>query len=115
MTGGGYKADDVTQTPATNITIDLGAQDAQNGLYKSVTVTVPDTYGDCVQQTYGGKDVNGNPTCIFHGEAVIGNPNGKYAIFITVADLGVQHQPVLQGQQGKMTPFAAMDFFLYQQ
>jgi hypothetical protein len=116
MTGGGYANDDVTQIPATNITIDLGAQDGQNnGLYKSVTVTVPDTYKECIQQSYGGKDANGNPTCIYQGEAVVGNPGGKYAIFVTVNDLGVQSQAPIQGLTGNTTTYGAMDFFLYQQ
>jgi hypothetical protein len=115
MIGGAYPNDDVTQTPAGNITIDLGAQDSQNnGLYKSVTVTIPDTYKACIQQSYGGTDANGNPTCIFTGEAVVGNPGGKYAIFVTVNDLSLQTYPS-PGTGGSITPYAAMDFFLYQQ
>uniref|UniRef100_A0A372IJY6 Lipoprotein n=1 Tax=Paracidobacterium acidisoli TaxID=2303751 RepID=A0A372IJY6_9BACT len=115
ITGGAYPNDDVTQTPAANITIDLGTQDsANNGLYKSVTVTVPDTYKACIQQPYGGTDANGNPTCIFKGEAVVGNPGGKYAIFVTVNDLSLQNYPDPR-TGGHVTPYGAMDFFLYQQ
>uniref|UniRef100_A0A372IJX3 Uncharacterized protein n=1 Tax=Paracidobacterium acidisoli TaxID=2303751 RepID=A0A372IJX3_9BACT len=115
ITGGAYPSDDVTQTPAANITIDLGTQDsANNGLYKSVTVTVPDTSKACVQRSYGGTDANGNPTCIFKGEAVVGNPGGKYAIFVTVNDLSLQSYPS-PDNGGSITPYAAMDFFLYQQ
>jgi hypothetical protein len=115
MTGGAYPNDDVTQTPPSNITIDLGTQDSSNnGLYKSVTVTVPDTYRTCIQQPYGGTDANGKPTCIFQGEAVAGNPSGKYAVFVTVNDLGLQsYADTAVG--GHFTPYGAMDFFLYQQ
>jgi hypothetical protein len=108
MTGGSYPNDDATQTPFTNITIDLGQQDANdNGLYTGVTVTVPDTYSACATTTFGGTDANGNPTCIFHGAAVAGNPNGKFAIFVTVNDVSqaISHY----------TPDAALSFFLYQQ
>jgi hypothetical protein len=115
MIGGAYPNDDVTQTPAANITIDLGAQDsANNGLYKSVTVTVPDTYKACIQQPYGSTDAKGNPTCIFKGEAVAGNPGGKYAVFVTVNDVSLQTYPS-PGTAGSVTPYGAMDFFLYQQ
>jgi hypothetical protein len=114
MNGGAYPNDEITQNPAANITIDLGVQDsANNGLYKSVTVTVPDTYKACIQQPYGGTDANGNPTCIFQGEAVVGNPNGKYAIFVTVNDVSLQNRTNSIAQH--LTKYAAMDFFLYQQ
>ncbi|HVJ07195.1 MAG TPA: hypothetical protein VM554_02320 [Acidisarcina sp.] len=108
MTGGAFPKDDVTQAAPSNITIDLGQQDSQsNGLYKNVTVTVPDVYGGCIGAPFGGVDAKGNPTCTFPGEAVIGNPGGKFAIFITVNDLSqaVSHY----------TADAALDFFLYQQ
>ena len=108
VTGGAYPNDDVTQTPLSNITIDLGQQDAStNGLYTGVTVTVPDTYSACATTSFGGTDANGNPTCIFHGDAIVGQPNGKYVVFVTVNDvsLAISHY----------TADAALDFFLYQQ
>jgi hypothetical protein len=108
LTGGAYPNDDLTQTPATNVTIDIGAQDSSNnGFYKSVTVTVPDTYKGCVKQTYGGTDASENPTCIFTGFAVAGNPNGKFVLFVTVNDLSEQNRG--------LNPHAALNFFLYQQ
>ncbi|WP_263358128.1 hypothetical protein [Acidicapsa ligni] len=108
MTGGAFPNDDVTQTPPSNITIDLGQQDSSNnGLYKNVTVTVPDTYVACVSLPFGGTDANGNPTCTFHGVAVAGNPNGKFVLFVTVNDvsLTISHYAA----------DAALEFFLYQQ
>jgi len=108
LTGGAYANDDLTQTPATNVTIDLGKQDSSsNGLFKSVTVTVPDLYKGCVKLPYGGTDANGNPTCIFPGVAVAGNPNGKFVLFVTVNDLSEQNRG--------LNPNAALNFFLYQQ
>ena len=118
MTGGTYANDDVTQTPTTDITIDLGAQDAQNGLYKSVTVTVPDTFKACNGQAYGGTDAGGNPTCIFHGAAVAGNPSGKYALFVTVNDVSLQTNvapPAINQVPANDTPYGALNFVLYQQ
>lgn len=108
MIGGGYANDDVTQTPATNITLNLGQQDsANNGLYKNVNVTVPDIFGGCIDQTFGGKDANGNPTCNFPGVAVAGSVGGKFVIFVSVNDLS---QAVAH-----LSPYATLHFFLYQQ
>ncbi len=108
MTGGGYANDDVTQTPATNISIDLGQQDSSNnGLYKNVTVIVPDTYQGCINEPFGGTDANGNPTCTFSGVAVAGNVAGKFVLFVSVNDLSqvISHY----------SPYATLQFFLYQQ
>lgn len=108
ITGGVYPDDDVTQTPPGNITIDLGTQDSKNnGLFKSVTVTIPDPTGSCIARPYGGNDANGNPTCVFPGVAVVGNPGGKFAVFVTADD-----------QRAKTFAYAAdppIEFFLYQQ
>lgn len=107
MTGGVYPNDDASQTPPSNITIDLGQQDSQNnGLYKSVTVTIPDTTGACISRSDGGKDANGNPTCIFPGVAVVGNPGGKYAVLVTANDLRAAIFSYT---------FSPIQFFLYQQ
>jgi hypothetical protein len=107
MTGGVYPNDNVKQTAPSNITIDLGQQDsANNGLFKSVTVTIPDTAGACISRPFGGKDANGNPTCIVHGVAVVGNPGGKYAVYVAVND--ERAAPL------NSIP-APIEFFLYQQ
>lgn len=108
MTGGGYANDDVSQTPATNITVDLGQQDsANNGLYKSVKVTVPDTFGGCLEQPFGGKDSKGNPTCTYQGVAVAGSVAGKFVLFISTNDLSqaIEHY----------SAYATLQFFMYQQ
>lgn len=107
MTGGLYPNDDVSQTPPSNITIDLGQQDSQNnGLFKSVTVTIPDPTGSCIARPWGGTDANGNPTCIFPGVAVVGNPGGKYAVYVIANDL---RAPTFND------PPSPIEFFLYQQ
>jgi len=108
MIGGGYANDDVTQTPATNISINLGQQDSSNnGLYQNVTVVVPDTFRGCVSEPFGGTDANGNPICTFPGVAIAGSVNGKFVLFVSANDLGqaVAHY----------SPYATLQFFLYQQ
>lgn len=107
MMGGEFPNDDVTKAPAANIKIDFGPQDThQNGLYKSVTVTIPDPQNACVARAYGGTDGQGNPTCTLHGVAVVGNPEGKYAVFMTLSD----SRALAFG----LAP-TALEFFLYQQ
>lgn len=106
-TGGLYPNDDVTQTPPGNISLDLGPQDSGvNGLYKSVTLTTPDTYNGCAFETYGGTDANGNPTCIAYGVAIAGLVEGKYVLYVTVADRSLE----TRGITG-----AVLEYFLYQQ
>jgi hypothetical protein len=108
MTGGVYPNDDETKTAPSNITIDLGQQDSKNnGLFKSVTVTIPDLVGACISRPYGSKDANGNPTCVFPGVAVVGNPNNKYAVFVTADDK--------RGASFNYAGDTAIEFFLYQQ
>jgi hypothetical protein len=107
MTGGAYPNDNIAQTPPSDISIDLGAQDAKNnGLYKSVTVTIPDPTGSCVSRPYGSTDANGNPICVFPGVAVAGNPNSKFALFVTAND-----------ERAATFSYAQLpiEFFLYQQ
>jgi hypothetical protein len=109
IAGGLFPNDDVTQTPATSITLDLGSQDADNnGLYKSVLVTMPDPNGACVSRPYGGTDANGNPTCIFQGIAIVGNPDNKFAIFVVVNDARAQTYQLI-------APAVPLEFLLYQQ
>lgn len=105
--GGLYPNDDPTQTPPANITLNLGQQDSgTNGLYKSVTITIPDTYNGCADESYGGMDANGNPTCILYGTAIAGQVEGKYVLYVTVLDRSLE----TIGITG-----AALDYFLYQQ
>jgi hypothetical protein len=111
MTGNSFLNDDVAM-PDTSangaISIDLGSQDSQNGLYKNVTVQVPDTYQTCAFTPFGVQDTNGNWfACKYTGVAVVGNPNGKYAIFISVNELGQTTR--------SNSPYAALEFFLFQQ
>jgi hypothetical protein len=107
ITGGVYPDDDVTQTAPSNITIELGQQDSKNnGLFTAVTVTIPDPAGACVARPYGSKDANGNPTCVFPGVAVVGNPGGKYAVFVTADDK--------RSQTFGYGTDAALEYFLYQ-
>jgi len=80
---------DLTQSPASNIGITLGTEDAKNnGLYKAASVTLPDSGNLCSTTTgTAGKDATGNPTCTVPAVAVVGNPEGKYAIFLIAEDL----------------------------
>lgn len=106
--GGLYPNDDVTQTPPSNISLDLGPEDSStNGLYKSVTVTMPDTYSACVSQPYGGTDANGNPTCIAHGIAIAGTVEGKYVLYAAVLD----HSLDTRNAGG----YPVLEYLLYQQ
>jgi hypothetical protein len=92
MTGGVYPNDDVTQTPNSDTIINLGTQDATyNGLYPSVSITVLDPAQNCANYTgptgsdtpTPGINAEGYATCTFSGVAVAGNPEGKYALFIS--------------------------------
>ncbi len=88
ITGGEFLLDDPTQTPNTDIALNLGTQSAQtNGLFPAVTVTIPDSQNNCIGQSYGGKDASGNPICIFPGVAIVGNPGGQFVIYVVVSDL----------------------------
>lgn len=65
--GGVFPNDDPTQPPGEDVTIDLGAQDANNnGLYPSATVTV--------------SGVN------FPAAAVVGSLENKYVVFLIAED-----------------------------
>lgn len=66
-TGGASPADEPTQPPSQDVTIDLGVQDASNhGLYPSATVTV------------SGAG--------FPAAAIVGSLEGKFAIFLISED-----------------------------
>jgi len=111
ITGGGFPKDDVTQTPASDTTLDLGTQSTQTpGLFTSVTLTRPDTYAVCAETASGGKDTNGNPICIFHGAAVAGQVGGKYVIFTNI------NNPTAVDPNFKLaTPLAVINIALYRQ
>jgi hypothetical protein len=90
MTGGEFSNDDVTQTPNSDITVNLGKQDSTfNGLYTAVSITVLDPAQNCANYTGAGEkatsgiNAQGYFTCTFAGVAVAGNPEGKYALFLT--------------------------------
>lgn len=67
IVGGVFPTDDPTLQAAQNISIDLGPQDPQNnGLYSSAQVTISGVS--------------------FPAVAIVGNPEGKYAIFLIAQD-----------------------------
>jgi hypothetical protein len=110
MTGGIFPGDDVTQTPNADILMTLGSQNATyNGLYTGVVITVLDPNQNCANYTGSGEkatssiNAQGFFTCSFAGVAIIGNPEDKYAIFVTSYNWAAQ----LGG--------APMQFYLFQQ
>ena len=85
MVGGTFPKGDPTQTPSTDISVNLGTQDPKNnGLYPAAAVTFPDPDSVCVSIPYGSMSASGNPTCTFRAVAVAGNPGGKYVLYLTV-------------------------------
>jgi hypothetical protein len=88
LVGGAFPSDDPTQPANTNITINLGTQNAtDNGLFDSATVSIPDPVGVCTAPGVAGKDSQGNPTCTLPAAAVAGNPENKFAIFLIAQDI----------------------------
>jgi hypothetical protein len=88
LQGGLYPSNDLTQTPGSNITINLGTEDASsNGFYPAVSVTLPDTAHHCLSQSYGGTDSAGNPICTFPGVAVASSTSNKFDLFLTIQNL----------------------------
>ena len=105
MVGGIFPSGDPTQTPSTDIGINLGTQStSQNGLYPAVTVSLPDPTLKCAETTYAGTSASGSPTCVFAGFAMAGNPGGKFVVFVTI-------DVPINSQRGP-TP---VQFLLYQQ
>jgi len=97
MTGGIFPNDDVTETPNSDIIVNLGKQDATlNGLYTAVSITVLDPAQNCANYTGSGEKATsgindqGYFTCTFAGVVVAGNPEGKYALFLTSYNWAVQ-------------------------
>ncbi len=111
LVGGDFPNDDVTQTPNTDISITLGTQDSTiNGLYPSAKVTTLDPAQNCATFISNQKSTNssltngeGFITCTYPAVAVVGNPEGKYAIFITTYNFSTY------------TTGTAMQIYLYQQ
>lgn len=91
ITGGVFLNDDPSQTAASNITVNFGSQStSQNGLYPTVTVTIPDTStiaGTCAKNGgTPGKTASGGLLCSFTAVAIAGNPLNKFAIFLIGQD-----------------------------
>lgn len=110
LAGGVYPNDDATQTAASNMVLTLGKQDAQmNGLYTGATITEPDPQQACAQNGFGiaGTDAQGNATCTLDAVAIVGNPNGEYAIFVIAFDATQQISTSLKR--------TGMGIYLYQQ
>lgn len=84
IVGGAYPNDDLTSVPTTDTTITLGTQDpANNGLYESATITIPDPAQAC----------GSGATCMLPAVAVVGNPDSKFAIFL-IAQNRVSNTPI---------------------
>jgi hypothetical protein len=97
LIGGVYTDGDVTKAAKKDYAINLGKQDATiNGLYTKVSITVPDPAQNCANYTGpGGTATYGfNPegtfSCTFSGFAIAGNPEGKYAVFVTTCNWAAQ-------------------------
>jgi hypothetical protein len=88
LVGGAFPNDDPTQPANTNITINLGPQNAtNNGLFDGAMVTIPDPTSACTGPGVPGTDSQGNPTCALPAVAVSANPENKFAIFLIAQDL----------------------------
>jgi hypothetical protein len=82
---GGVFQKDVLNTAQVNLLLDLGNEDqTQFGLYKSATIQIPDPNKTC--------SLSG--TCILPAVAVVGNPEGKFAIYLIAQDI-VNNSPLL--------------------
>jgi hypothetical protein len=100
MCGGVFSGDNLgnLKQANTDTTISLGAEDSVNfGLYRSATVTIPDPGGSpgaCVPPGVAGTDSQNNPTCTVPAVAVVGNPEGNFAIFLIAQDM-VNNSPMV--------------------
>lgn len=90
LVGGDFPNEDVTQAPNSDMSIVLGNQDpTYNGLYQNASITVLDPTENCAnyqgpgENATSGVNAEGYYTCTFPAVAVVGNPGGKYGIFIT--------------------------------
>ncbi len=113
MFGGDFPNDDVTQPPNSDIVINLGKQDGTiYGFYPSATVTTLDPEQNCATYLGSGNatvtvtpgiNAQGYITCAYPAVAVVGNPEGKYAIFLNTYNFTAN------------TLGAPMQIYLYQQ
>jgi hypothetical protein len=89
MTGGTWLNNDLTQLQNTDMVLNLGTQDStNNGLYTSATLTMADPTYLCSRNSgLSGLDANGFPTCTFDAVAIAGNPENKFAIFVSAETL----------------------------
>jgi hypothetical protein len=119
--GGRFPNDDLSQPPGSEIAIALGKQDSKvNGLFTSAKITAPDPQQNCALHLASdsslpltvGTDANGFTTCTFPAVAVVGNPDGKYAIFLDAFNYTVTGTPAQGQSQSLGTP---MQIYLYQQ
>jgi len=97
LIGGVFPNDDVTQKATTDYAITLGTQDATiNGLYTKVSITVPDPAQNCANYLGAGETAtygfnpDGTFSCTFPGVAIAGDPEGKYAVFVTTYNWAAQ-------------------------
>ena len=76
---------DVLTGPQQDLLMDLGTEDqSQFGLYKSATIQIPDPNKIC---SLSGM-------CTLPAVAVVGNPEGQFAIFLIAQDT-VNNSPLL--------------------
>jgi hypothetical protein len=93
INGGTFPSEDVTQSSNTNMTISFGQQDTlNNGLYYLAKFTLP--IGPSESCSAPSTDPNGNTICTYSAAAIVGNPSGKYVIFLT-AFTGSGYQKLL--------------------
>jgi hypothetical protein len=121
MTGGVFPNDDVTQTPNSDTIINLGEQSStNNGLYPNATVTMLDPNQNCTTlldegggapSVTVGINADGYITCTYPAVAVVGNPEGKYVIFLDAMNWTANHV-ITTGSQGIGAP---MQIYLFQQ
>jgi hypothetical protein len=82
---GGVYQQDVLSAPQVYLLMDLGNEDqTQFGLYKSASIQIPDPNKTC--------SLSG--ACTLPSVAVVGNPEGKFAIFLIAQDT-VNNSPLL--------------------
>jgi len=82
---GGVFQQDVLSAPQVYLLMDLGSEDqTQFGLYESASIQIPDPNKVC--------SLSG--TCTLPAVAAVGNPEGKFAIFLIAQDI-VNNSPLL--------------------
>lgn len=116
LTGGIFPNDNITSAPNTDIVITLGSQSSTiNGLYTSASITMSDPNQNCLTalalnpklNLITGLDAQGYPICTYPAIAVVGNPEGKFAIFLDSFNYTANSIATQVG--------APMQIYLYQQ